>query len=46
MELFGVRRMTAWRWLQALQFYGVIQRVEKGTFRTRRATTWRLVAAR
>jgi hypothetical protein len=39
-ELFGVSRMTAWRWLQALQFYGVIEEVKKGTLNPRRATTW------
>ena len=42
-SLFGVGRMTAWRWLQALQFYGVLELIHKGTKRDRRATEWRLM---
>jgi hypothetical protein len=40
-KLFGVSRMTAWRWLKALQFYSVIECVKKGTLKGRQATTWR-----
>jgi hypothetical protein len=43
-ELFGVGRMTAWRLLQALQFYGVIELIENGTLKERQATTWRYTA--
>ncbi len=43
-ELFGVSRMTAWRWLRALQFYGVIESVKTGTLKGLRATTWRYTA--
>jgi hypothetical protein len=39
-ELFGVSRMTAWRWLQALQFFGVIKCLNKGTLKDRQATAW------
>jgi Bifunctional DNA primase/polymerase, N-terminal len=39
--LFGVGRMTAWRWLVALQFHGVIEEVEKGKNKNRQATVWR-----
>jgi hypothetical protein len=42
-ELFGIGRMTAWRWLQALRFYGVIEQVEPGTLKDRQAATWRYV---
>jgi hypothetical protein len=44
-SLFGVSRMTAWRWLRALQFYRVIEVVpgKKGTLKGRRATEWRYV---
>jgi hypothetical protein len=40
-ELFGVARMTAWRWLQSLHFYGIIEPVKTGTLKGHRATTWR-----
>lgn len=39
-ELFGVPRMTAWRWLQAIQFHGVIEPVSTGTLKDRQASTW------
>src|SRR5262249_10575124 len=39
-ELFGITRMTAWRWLQCLQFYGVIAPLKKGTMNDHQATTW------
>jgi hypothetical protein len=38
---FGVPLFTAWRWLQALHFHGIIQPAEKERARNRRATTWR-----
>jgi hypothetical protein len=41
--LFGVPRMTAWRWLQTLAFYGAIELVETGTLKDRQAKTWRYV---
>jgi hypothetical protein len=40
-ESFEVSRMTAWRWLQALQFYGFIEPVSIGTLKDRQATVWR-----
>jgi len=42
-QLFGVGRMTAWRWLQALQFYGFIQPITTGTLKDRQASEWRFV---
>jgi hypothetical protein len=45
-KLFGVSRMTAWRWLNTLQFYGVIEPVKKGTLKDPQATEWRIVARR
>jgi len=39
--LFGVSRMAAWRWLEALQFHGIIESITKGTLKNRQATTWR-----
>ncbi len=41
--LFGVGRMTAWRWLQALQFYRVIEPEKVGTLKDRQATEWRFI---
>jgi hypothetical protein len=38
-----VDRMTAWRWLQVLEFYGHIRSVQTGRLEGRRATTWRHV---
>jgi hypothetical protein len=43
-ELFGVGRMTAWRWLQSLRFYGVIEPVKIGTKKDRRATVWKYLS--
>jgi hypothetical protein len=40
-ELFGIGRMTAWRWLNTLRFYELIEPVQVGTLKQRRATTWR-----
>jgi Bifunctional DNA primase/polymerase, N-terminal len=40
-RLFGISRMSAWRWLESLQFYGFIVAVKKGTLRGRQATVWR-----
>jgi hypothetical protein len=40
--LFGVSRMTAWRWLKALQFCGVIELLTKGTLKAHRASEWRI----
>jgi hypothetical protein len=40
-ELFDVGRMTAWRWFQALQFHGIIELVNCGAMKGRRASTWR-----
>src|SRR5262249_18348720 len=42
-ELFGVGRMTAWRWFSALRFYGIIEPIKTGTLKGRQATTWRYV---
>jgi hypothetical protein len=42
-ELLGVSRMTAWRWLRSLQFYGLIEPIETGTLKGRQATTWRYI---
>jgi hypothetical protein len=39
-ELFKVGRMTAWRWLQSFQFYGILEPVEKGSKEGRQATVW------
>ena len=43
-KLFGVSRMTAWRSLKALQFYGKIECVKKGTLKNHQATTWRFIS--
>jgi hypothetical protein len=43
-RLFRVPRMTAWRWLQSLQFYGIIEAQETGRLKNRQATTWRYTA--
>jgi hypothetical protein len=45
-QLFGVSRMTAWRWLGQLVFVGVIKAVQKGSKRSRRATTWIFIGER
>jgi hypothetical protein len=39
-RLFGVSRMAAWRWLESLQFYGIIEAQKKGRLEGRQATTW------
>jgi hypothetical protein len=38
--------MTAWRWLQAFPFHGIIEPAKKGTLGGRRATEWRFEAVR
>jgi hypothetical protein len=42
-ESLDVNIGTASRWLELLQFHGVLRCVEKGTLRTRQATEWRYV---
>jgi hypothetical protein len=42
-RLFDVSRQTAWRWLQTLQFYGVIELVRKGTKASQKASEWRFI---
>lgn len=37
----GVGRMTAWRWLKALQFYGFLELIHKGTKADGKASEWR-----
>jgi len=38
---FGINHVTAWRWLGALEFHGVIKAGKKGIMRGRLATEWR-----
>jgi hypothetical protein len=40
-SLFGIGRMTAWRWLKALRFHGVISLIVKGTKESGKASEWR-----
>jgi hypothetical protein len=43
-DLFSIGRMTAWRWLQTLRFYRVIEPAKIGTLKDRHATEYRYVA--
>jgi hypothetical protein len=43
-ELFGVPRTTAWRWLQSLQFFGVLRLATKGSKTGRRASEYQVIA--
>jgi hypothetical protein len=40
-ELTGVSRMTAWRQLNSLCFFRIIEQLSKGTKRGQQATVWR-----
>jgi hypothetical protein len=42
-SLFSVGRMTAWRWLKALEVHGVIRLIVKDTKRSEKASEWRFL---
>jgi hypothetical protein len=42
-RLFGVSRMTGWRWLVSLEFQGIIKLITNGTQRDRQASEWRFI---
>jgi hypothetical protein len=44
-QLFDISRMTAWRWLKALQFHGIIESIKTGTLKDGQASEWRFAGA-